>query len=169
MLKFAGSRFALGSRCTDRRDRSGYTSAVRVDRGEDQLAPRIARPRHMASADRRADSRRFSRFGRDSRSTDSGRSHGRPVQKAAALSLPMLRQILATCDANHNGPNPPLRIARKVLSWSTFFAGSRPTTIPAHRLPPNTLVGDKANDPATVRRSIDYQPINLLGCRIGRP
>jgi integrase len=31
------------------------------------------------------------------------RSHGRPVQKAAALTLTMLRQILATCDASARG------------------------------------------------------------------
>src|SRR6195952_1042676 len=31
------------------------------------------------------------------------RSHGRPVQKAAALTLPMLRQILATCDTSARG------------------------------------------------------------------
>jgi integrase len=31
------------------------------------------------------------------------RSHGRPVQKAAALTLPMLRQILATCDQSARG------------------------------------------------------------------
>jgi integrase len=31
------------------------------------------------------------------------RTHGRAVQKAAALTLPMLRQILATCDASARG------------------------------------------------------------------
>jgi integrase len=31
------------------------------------------------------------------------RSHGRPVQKAAALTLNMLRQILATCDQSAGG------------------------------------------------------------------
>jgi hypothetical protein len=31
------------------------------------------------------------------------RTHGRPVQKAAALTLPMLRQILATCDQSARG------------------------------------------------------------------
>ena len=31
------------------------------------------------------------------------RNHGRPVQKAAALTLPMLRQLLATCDQNARG------------------------------------------------------------------
>jgi integrase len=31
------------------------------------------------------------------------RTHGRPVQKAAALSLAMLRQLLATCDASARG------------------------------------------------------------------
>ena len=31
------------------------------------------------------------------------RTHGRPVQKAAALTLPMLRQILATCDTSARG------------------------------------------------------------------
>ena len=31
------------------------------------------------------------------------RTHGRPVQKAAALSLPMLRQLLATCDRSARG------------------------------------------------------------------
>jgi hypothetical protein len=31
------------------------------------------------------------------------RSHGRPVQKAAALTLPMLRHLLATCDASARG------------------------------------------------------------------
>ena len=31
------------------------------------------------------------------------RTHGRPVQKAAALSLPMLRQLLATCDQSGRG------------------------------------------------------------------
>jgi integrase len=31
------------------------------------------------------------------------RTHGRPVQKAAALTLPMLRQILATCDESARG------------------------------------------------------------------
>jgi site-specific recombinase XerD len=31
------------------------------------------------------------------------RSHGRPVQKAAALTLPMLHQILATCDTSARG------------------------------------------------------------------
>ena len=31
------------------------------------------------------------------------RTHGRPVRKAAALSLPMLRQLLATCDATARG------------------------------------------------------------------
>jgi integrase len=31
------------------------------------------------------------------------RTHGRPVQKAAALSLPQLRQLLATCDASARG------------------------------------------------------------------
>jgi integrase len=29
--------------------------------------------------------------------------HGRPVRKAAALTLPMLRQLLATCDASSRG------------------------------------------------------------------
>ena len=31
------------------------------------------------------------------------RTHGRPVQKAAALTLPMLRQMLATCDQSARG------------------------------------------------------------------
>lgn len=31
------------------------------------------------------------------------RTHGRPVQKAAALTLPMLRQLLATCDRSARG------------------------------------------------------------------
>jgi integrase len=31
------------------------------------------------------------------------RTHGRPVQKAAALTLPMLRQLLATCDRTARG------------------------------------------------------------------
>jgi integrase len=31
------------------------------------------------------------------------RTHGRPVQKAAALTLPMLRQILLACDATARG------------------------------------------------------------------
>ena len=31
------------------------------------------------------------------------RTHGRPVRKAAALTLPMLRQILATCDESARG------------------------------------------------------------------
>ena len=31
------------------------------------------------------------------------RTHGRPVRKAAALSLPMLRQLLATCDVTARG------------------------------------------------------------------
>jgi integrase len=31
------------------------------------------------------------------------RTHGRPVQKAAALTLPMLRQLLATCDQSARG------------------------------------------------------------------
>jgi integrase len=31
------------------------------------------------------------------------RTHGRPVRKAAALTLPMLRQILATCDQSARG------------------------------------------------------------------
>jgi integrase len=31
------------------------------------------------------------------------RSHGRPVPKAAALTLPLLRQILATCDTSARG------------------------------------------------------------------
>ena len=31
------------------------------------------------------------------------RTHGRPVQKAAALTLPMLRQLVATCDASARG------------------------------------------------------------------
>jgi integrase len=31
------------------------------------------------------------------------RTHARPVQKAAALTLPMLRQLLATCDASARG------------------------------------------------------------------
>ncbi len=31
------------------------------------------------------------------------REHGRPVQKAAALTLPMLRQLLATCDTSARG------------------------------------------------------------------
>ncbi|HUZ65831.1 MAG TPA: site-specific integrase [Acetobacteraceae bacterium] len=31
------------------------------------------------------------------------RAHGRPVQKAAALTLPMLRQLVATCDASARG------------------------------------------------------------------
>jgi integrase len=31
------------------------------------------------------------------------RTHGRPLQKAAALTLPMLRQILATCDDSARG------------------------------------------------------------------
>ena len=31
------------------------------------------------------------------------RTHGRPVQKAAALTLPMLRQLLATCDTSARG------------------------------------------------------------------
>jgi integrase len=31
------------------------------------------------------------------------RTHGRPVQKAAAVTLPMLRQILATCDQSARG------------------------------------------------------------------
>lgn len=31
------------------------------------------------------------------------RTHGRPVRKAAALTLPMLRQILLTCDASTRG------------------------------------------------------------------
>ena len=31
------------------------------------------------------------------------RTHGRPVQKAAALTLPQLRQLLATCDASARG------------------------------------------------------------------
>jgi integrase len=30
-------------------------------------------------------------------------THGRPVRKAAALSLPQLRQLLATCDASARG------------------------------------------------------------------
>jgi integrase len=30
-------------------------------------------------------------------------THGRPVQKAAALTLPMLRQLLATCDDTARG------------------------------------------------------------------
>ena len=31
------------------------------------------------------------------------RTHGRPAQKAAALTLPMLRQLVATCDASARG------------------------------------------------------------------
>jgi integrase len=31
------------------------------------------------------------------------RTHGRPVRKAAALTLPMLRQLVATCDASARG------------------------------------------------------------------
>jgi uncharacterized protein len=56
-------------------DRGACLSASATTRAgcvPSRLVPRIDKARHTASADREADPRHFSRFGRDSRSTDSG-------------------------------------------------------------------------------------------------
>ena len=51
------------------------------------------------------------------------RERGRPVQKAAALTLAMLRQLVATCDASARG-TPHDTGLRGRSGWTTTFVAS---------------------------------------------
>jgi integrase len=63
------------------------------------------------------------------------RTHGRPVQKAAALTLPMLRQILATCDHSARG-----RRDRALLLFG-FIGALRRSELVALRVEDVAIVG----------------------------
>jgi integrase len=64
------------------------------------------------------------------------RTHGRPVQKAAALTLPMLRQLLATCDRSVRG-----RRDRALLLFG-FVGALRRSELVALRVEDVALVAD---------------------------
>jgi integrase len=64
------------------------------------------------------------------------RTHGRPVQKAAALTLPMLRQLLATCDRSARG-----RRDRALLLFG-FVGALRRSELVALRVEDVALVAD---------------------------
>jgi integrase len=64
------------------------------------------------------------------------RTHGRPVQKAAALTLPMLRQLLATCDQSARG-----RRDRALLLFG-FVGALRRSELVALRVEDVAIVAD---------------------------
>jgi integrase len=64
------------------------------------------------------------------------RTHGRPVKKAAALTLPMLRQLLATCDASARG-----RRDRALLLFG-FVGALRRSELVALRVEDVAIVAD---------------------------